>query len=211
MKTNKLNALVECAIMIALSVILSFITIFKLPYGGSITLCSMVPLIIVSYRRGTFWGLLAAFVYSLIQLLTGISDLKAIDGFFVVMGSVLLDYVFAYMALGLGGVFRKVIKNAPISLGCGALVATFARYICSFLSGALLWSGYATDTLTDMANKGLTFATTILENFSGKGLAVMYSLFYNGMYMIPEIILTVVVCVILGFVPQIAKKFEIEK
>ena len=152
-------------------------------------------------------GLLAAFVYSLIQLLTGITSLKGIEGFFIVMGSVLLDYVIAFTVLGLGGIFRKSIKNAPVSLALGALVATVARYVCSFLSGALLWSGYAEDTLAGMAEKGLSMANDILANFSGTGLAVIYSLFYNGIYMVPEIILTVAVCAILGFVPKIAKKY----
>ncbi len=207
MKTNRVNALVECAVMVALSTILSFIKIIDLPYGGTVTLCSMVPIIVVAYRRGTSWGLLAAFVYSLIQLLTGLSSLKGIEGFFIVMGSVLLDYVIAFTVLGLGGIFRKSIKNAPVSLALGALVATVARYVCSFLSGALLWSGYAEDTLADMAEKGLSMATDILANFSGTGLAVIYSLFYNGIYMVPEIILTVAVCAILGFVPKIAKKY----
>lgn len=207
MKTNRVNALVECAVMVALSTILSFIKIIDLPYGGTVTLCSMVPIIVVAYRRGTSWGLLAAFVYSLIQLLTGLSSLKGIEGFFIVMGSVLLDYVIAFTVLGLGGIFRKSIKNAPVSLALGALVATVARYVCSFLSGALLWSGYAEDTLADMAEKGLSMATDILANFSGTGLAVIYSLFYNGIYMVPEIILTVAVCAILGFVPKIVKKY----
>lgn len=207
MKTNRVNALVECAVMVALSTILSFIKIIDLPYGGTVTLCSMVPIIVVAYRRGTSWGLLAAFVYSLIQLLTGLTSLKGIQGFFIVMGSVLLDYVIAFTVLGLGGIFRKSIKNAPVSLALGALVATAARYVCSFLSGALLWSGYAEDTLAGMAEKGLSMASDILANFSGTGLAVIYSLFYNGIYMIPEIILTVAVCAILGFVPKIIKKY----
>lgn len=207
MKTERVHSLVECAVMVALATILSFIKIIDLPYGGSVTLCSMVPIIVVAYRRGTNWGLLAAFVFSLIQLLTGLSSLKGIQGFFIVMGSVLLDYVIAYTVLGLGGIFRKSIKNAPASLALGALVATAARYFCSFLSGALLWSGYAEDTLAGMAEKGLTLANDILANFSGTGLAVIYSLFYNGIYMVPEIIITIVVCAILGFVPKIVKKY----
>ena len=207
MKTTKINALVECAVMVALATILSFIKIMDLPYGGSITLCSMVPLIVVSYRRGTKWGIMAAFVFSLIQLLTGLSSIKGITGFFIVMGSILLDYVIAYTVLGLGGVFRNNVKNPAVSLGLGALLSCILRYFCSFLSGALLWNEYATDTLSSMAEKGLTIAGQILENFSGTALSVLYSLLYNGLYMIPEIILTVAVCVILGLSKKIATKY----
>ncbi|MBR4949455.1 MAG: energy-coupled thiamine transporter ThiT [Clostridia bacterium] len=207
MKTEKTTALVECAVMVALATILSFIKIMDLPYGGSITLCSMVPLIIVSYRRGTKWGIMAAFVFSLIQLLTGLSSIKGITGFFIVMGSILLDYVIAYTVLGLGGVFRNSVKNPAISLGLGAMISCVLRYFCSFLSGALFWSEYATDTLSSMAEKGLAIAGQILENYSGTALSMLYSLLYNGLYMIPEIILTVAVCVILGFSKKIATKY----
>ncbi len=207
MKTAKINALVECAVMVALSTILSFIKIMDLPYGGSITLCSMVPIIIVSYRRGTRWGIMAAFVFSLIQLLTGLSAIKGITGFFIVMGSVLLDYVVAYTVLGLGGVFRNGVKNPAISLGLGAMLSCLLRYFCSFLSGTLLWSEYATDTLMSMAEKGLGIAADIVHNFSGVSLSMLYSLLYNGLYMIPEIILTVAVCVILGLSKKIATKY----
>lgn len=71
MKTNnKKNALVmcECAIMIAVAAVLSFVKILELPYGGSVTAFSIVPIVIISYRHGVKWGLLSGFVFSLFKL-----------------------------------------------------------------------------------------------------------------------------------------------
>lgn len=79
MKTNgKKNALVmcECAIMIALAAVLSFVKILELPYGGSVTAFSIVPIVIISYRHGVKWGLLSGFVFSIIQLIQTASTLS---------------------------------------------------------------------------------------------------------------------------------------
>ena len=84
MKTNnKKNALVmcECAIMIALAAVLSFVKILELPYGGSVTAFSIVPIVIISYRHGVKWGLLSGFVFSIIQLIQGASNLSYATSF----------------------------------------------------------------------------------------------------------------------------------
>ena len=84
MKTNnKKNALVmcECAIMIALAAVLSFVKILELPYGGSVTAFSIVPIVIISYRHGVKWGLLSGFVFSIIQLIQTASTLSYATSF----------------------------------------------------------------------------------------------------------------------------------
>ena len=73
-QTFRTKRLVESALMIALSTILSFVIIFRLPFGGSITACCMLPVILVSYRYGTRWGLATAFAFSLIQGIQGIAE-----------------------------------------------------------------------------------------------------------------------------------------
>lgn len=70
----KTKRLVESALMIALSTILSFIILFRLPFGGSITACCMLPVILVSYRYGVKWGFATAFAFSLIQGIQGIAE-----------------------------------------------------------------------------------------------------------------------------------------
>lgn len=176
--------LVLAGILIALGTVLSFIKVFDLPYGGSITLCSMLPVMVFAYRCGTKWGLAAGFTYSVLQLLFGMSALKGVSGTTVV-GSILLDYLLAFTVLGLAGILRGKIKNDPAAFTLGCLISGLLRYLCSFLSGWILWSEYADVNFSPM-----------LAGMSGQTLAFFYSLLYNGSYMIPEIILTCVV----GFV-----------
>ena len=77
MRTTKTKTLVECALMIALAFILGYIPIFELPQGGSITACSMMPLVVASFRHGPKWGLLTGFIFSLIQKEFGNPGIKA--------------------------------------------------------------------------------------------------------------------------------------
>ena len=72
---SKTRILVEGAMMIALSTILSMIPLFSMPYGGTVTLLSMLPLVLMAFRHGTKWGVFTAFVHSVLQLLLGLSNL----------------------------------------------------------------------------------------------------------------------------------------
>ena len=73
-KNRSVHILAESAIMIALATVLSMIKVYEAPYGGSVTLLSMAPIIILSMRRGVKTGLVAGFVHSLIQLLLGLNN-----------------------------------------------------------------------------------------------------------------------------------------
>lgn len=191
--------LVLAGVLIALGTVLSFIKVFDLPYGGSITLCSMLPVMLYAYKSGTKWGLAAGFTYSVLQLLFGLDGLKGISGA-MVAGSILLDYLIAFTVLGLAGVFRDKIKNNALSFALGALVAGLLRYVCSFLSGWLLWSQFM--EVSDM--QGLVESMVpAMTGLSGHTLAILYSLLYNGSYMIPEILIT---CVAAFLVMQFAGK-----
>ena len=169
MKKTKTLTLVECALLVAMSVVLSFIKIYEFPQGGSVTLASMAPVVLVSYRHGLKWGLGTAFVYSLLQMLLppGFYPPPA-KTFAAFAGVVLLDYVVAFTALGLASFFGKPFKNRVLGAAFGAVVVTVLRLVCHFLSGILVWSSYAPE-----------------------GTPVwMYSLGYNGTYMLWEIIIT---------------------
>ena len=121
---SKTRTLVECALMIALGTVLANIKIFEMPNGGSITLLSMLPFILVSYRHGTKWGLFTGFVNSLLQML---------------MGMILLDYVLAFTLLGLAGAIAKPFKNRLVGVAVGTAAVCGIRFLCSFLSGVLIW------------------------------------------------------------------------
>lgn len=110
MKTNnKKNALVmcECAIMIALAAVLSFVKILELPYGGSVTAFSIVPIVIISYRHGVKWGLLSGFVFSIIQLIQTASTLSYATSFLAAVTIIFLDYIFAFTVIGLARLSQK--------------------------------------------------------------------------------------------------------
>ena len=202
--STRIFNLVLGGIMVALGTVLSFIKPFDLPYGGSITLCSMLPIMFYGYRCGPKWGLAAGFVFSVLQLLFGLDDLKGISALMVV-GSILLDYLLAFTVLGLAGMFRGKIRNNAAAFTLGCLVTGLLRYVCSFLSGWLLWAQFM--TVTDMQDFIANFVPG-LAGASGTGLAIFYSLVYNGSYMIPEIVLT---CVVGFLLMQFAGKQIMEK
>ena len=170
---SKTRILVEGALMIALSTVLSMIQIPLMPHGGSITLFSMVPILVMSYRHGAKWGLFTGFVNSCLQMIMGFYPPPA-STFLYFLGEVLLDYVLAFMALGLAELFARPFKNRTVGVAVGTFAAGFLRFMCSFLSGVLVWGNL---------NEGLSAWT--------------YSLGYNASYMLPETLLTVVGAVLL--------------
>ncbi len=200
MKMNrKTKNLVLGGVLVAMSVVLSFIKPIDLPYGGSFTICSMLPVMLFAYLCGTKWGLGAAFTFSVLELLFGLGALKGISAAAVV-GSILLDYLVAFTVLGLAGIFRGTIKNDAGAFTLGALIACLLRYLSSFLSGWLLWAQFM--QVTDMQGLISQFFPG-LANISGTSLSMMYSLVYNGLYMVPE---TIVTCVAAFLVMTIAGK-----
>ena len=135
---SKTRILVEGALMIALSTVLSMIQIPLMPHGGSITLFSMVPILVMSYRHGAKWGLFTGFVNSCLQMIMGFYPPPA-STFLYFLGEVLLDYVLAFMALGLAELFARPFKNRTVGVAVGTFAAGFLRFMCSFLSGVLVW------------------------------------------------------------------------
>ena len=196
--------LVLAGVMIAMGTALGFVKPFELPYGGAITLCSMLPVMFFSYRCGLKGGLSAGLVFSVLQLLFGLDALKGISAMMVV-GSIFLDYILAFTVLGLAGMFRGKIKNDAAAFTLGSFVSMMLRYFCSFLSGWVLWASF--NETADMQGFIASFFPA-LGNLSGTALAVVYSLVYNGSYMIPEIILT---CVVGFLLVQFAGKQILDK
>lgn len=201
-KATKTRVLVTCGVFVALGTVLSLIKPFGfLPYGGSVTLFSMVPVVLLGYFCGNKVGLMAGVVYGLLQALLGLVGSQAFAGVegWSLPAMLFLDYIAAFAVLGLGGSFRRM-KNPVVAVGLGALLAGLLRYLSHFLSGYILWGSYAEWFFSEeMGEQGAFF----LSNFSGKGLSAVYSLVYNGLYMIPEIILTVVGCCAVCAIPAL--------
>ncbi len=185
-RSSRTANLVTGGVLVALATALSFIKVFDLPYGGSITLCSMLPVMLFSYRAGVKWGLGAGFVFSVLELLFGLDGLKGISGA-TVAGSIFLDYLLAFTVLGLAGLFRGRLRNTPLAFTLGCLAAMALRYVCSILSGWLLWAQFM--EVSYMRELVAAFFPG-LGGLSGNSLAMVYSTVYNGTYMVPEILIT---------------------
>ncbi len=172
---KKTQVLSECGILIALAAVLSLIPIYKMPWGGSVTLLSMLPICLISIRHGLKWGFFSSFLYAVIQLIFGIT----MDGLFgwgltsgMLVACMLFDYLIAFTVLGISGAFAK--KGLAGIVG-GTVLAILLRAFSHILSGVYvfasagkLWDGFETSN------------------------SWLYSIVYNGCYMLPEIILTVI-------------------
>ena len=192
MNNSRLHSLVEGAIMVALAAVLSYIRIFKLPWGGSITLVSMLPIMLYSIRHGIKKGLGAAFAFSLIQLFQGISDGLFAWGLtpLMLVACILIYYIFAFSVLGFAGLFSKNGLSGYIG---GTALAGLLRFLCHFLSGVIIWHSFG----------------ELWEGFSTEN-EWLYSLLYNGAYMLPEIIFTQIAAAALFKLPQTKKLFGLK-
>ena len=187
---KKIQRLTVSGIFIALATVLSLLTIAQLPYGGSITPLSMLPIVMLAYMYGVRWGMLSGLVYGAIQAVIGAAASSAFAGQSVgaVFGILFFDYIVAFSVLGLAGVFRGKIKNHSAAFMLGTLAATLLRYVSHIVSGCIFFGSYAEWFFTQKSIS--SFGASILEQYSGAKLILVYSTIYNGTYMIPEIILT---------------------
>lgn len=188
-KREKTKILAECAMMIALGTVLSLIKVYEAPFGGSVTLLSMAPMILLSFRRGVKVGLPAAFVYSLMQLVLGLNNVAWVPSAGGRVLCILFDYIFAFTVLGLAGLVANLPhhelsgkNNFPmVWVVVGTLVVVLLRFLCHIVSGAVIW--YALDLEWYADDPG-----HIVNRYG----AWIFSILYNGGYMLPEAIETVI-------------------
>ena len=164
------------AVMIALASVLSVLAVFKLPNGGSVTVASMVPVIILSIIYGTKYGIFSAFAFSLLQMLLGGIASPPTESFLSYFLVIALDYVIAFTVLGFAGMIYNLGGRKKYMIPLSGGIVVVLRFICHFLSGVIIWDVYAPE-----------------------GQPVwLYSLTYNGSYMGVELIITVAVLVLLA-------------
>ena len=159
--------LVFSGMAIALAFVTSFIKLLHLPMGGSITLFSMFFITLIGYWYGLRTGLMAAVAYGLLQLI--------VDPYIISVPQMLTDYIFAFGALGLCGIF----SNAKHGLLKGYIVGVIGRFIFAFLSGYIFFGMYAPEGMNP----------------------AVYSASYNGIYIFTEAIITIIVMLL----PPVAK------
>ena len=199
--TNKTVKLVVSAMMIALgtgiSLLCEFIPFLNLPFGGTVTIASALPVILISYLYGLRWGFGSALVYALLQMAVGFRTVSALFlpdsdssvGPLFALCILFLDYILAFGSLGTGGLFRNRFSRKAALIG-GSLVSLGLCYLFHVLSGAIFYGAWAQWFFTESAAKSLPFSPWIMEHCGGALLAWMYSLIYNGCYMIPEMGIT---------------------
>ena len=218
--STKTKRITESAMLLAIAIVLEFaakLFIPELPFGGQITLVSMLPVVLISYRHGIKWGFFVSFTYSIIQIIMdlylgkGGSTIMALfmpdsDDYMGIVAAIailVIDYIIAYTVLCLGGVFRNRIKSKTLAIVLGVVLALGARYICHIVSGYIFYGAWAEWFFTQEGFYAI--GAKILGVFSGKGLALIYSIFYNGLYMIPEIVITALAAVPVSRISNINK------
>jgi len=173
MQTNKskwtTRMLTEGALSIALAFVLGRIKMFPLPQGGSITPGEMIPLIIFALRYGAGKGVLVGAVYGLIDMLIG--------GYVIHPAQALLDYILAFGSLGLAGLFADDFQTSGnfSAILKGALVGILGRFICHVISGVVFFASNAPES---------------------QG-ALMYSIIYNGPFLLAEFGIAMVILALL--------------
>lgn len=178
MKNKHLYKICECAVLIALSLALMPIEIPGPAFGGDIDLV-MIPLFILAYRNGALYGVISGAAFGFLKCLIG-------GGIGWGLPSVLLDYVLAYSAVGMAGLFKD--KSWAIELS--TFIGCASRFIIHFISGITL---YMITAPTEVA--GVTFANPVI-----------YSIVYNALYMLPNTVIAIIIMSLLRYPLKKLKK-----
>ncbi len=157
-KTVNAKQLAFAAGALALAIVTSYIKLFHLPMGGSVTLFSMFFVTLIGYWYGPAVGLMAGVAYGLLQMI--------LDPYIVSIPQMLIDYPFAFGALGLAGFFSEK-KNGMI---IGYIVSVLGRFVFSVLSGVIFFGMYAPEGMSPL----------------------VYAIVYNGSYLATEAAITII-------------------
>lgn len=170
MKNTTTRILTEGALLVAAAVVLSLIPLFRMPWGGSIDL-AMLPLLIYCVRRGMKNGLIACFVFSIVQIIIE-------GGVAIGWQSIIGDFIVAYTVLGFAGIFKG--KYVP-----ACLLGVGLRFLVHYVVGATIWAEYMPESF---------FSMTMTTPW-------VYSALYNGAYLLPDLIAILVIFAILMNTP----------
>lgn len=172
-KKMTVKQLAFCAVSIALGTVLSYIKVFSFPTGGSITLLSMLVICLPGYWFGLGAGIMTGVAYGVLQML--------IDPYILYPMQLVMDYLLAFGALGLAGLFARR-KGGLIP---GYITGVLGRYVFAVLSGWIFFGMYAWEGWNPL----------------------LYSVVYNGIYIFAEAIVTIVILLL----PPVKKAMEIVK
>jgi len=180
MRSSKITTIAECAVMIALAFALSCAKLYEMPLGGSVTVASMLPIMLIGIKHGNLVGIGTAFIYSLTQLAQALVEGNVFP-YCETTGTLLLcvffDYVVPFTLIGLAGAFKnaRVFKKSEVGIYVGICSVVFLRFICHFITGVVIWKQWAPEGM-------------------GKYL---YSLAYNGSFLSVDFAICIVCAVLM--------------
>ncbi|MDR3552058.1 MAG: energy-coupled thiamine transporter ThiT [Clostridia bacterium] len=189
---SKTLRLVECALMVAISVALSYFTrFFVMPLGGSITICGMLPVLLAAYRHGIKWGLATGFVFAVIEL---ILDIGALSGWGLtpqsLVGSLFFDYLIAFTCLGFAGIYGRGYGKMLL----GMTTAVLLRLVSHVISGAIFFASWMPK---DWAKSFVWYiahsAHTRDSLLAFTNNVWLYSVAYNALFLIPDLVICLIV------------------
>jgi len=172
MKTKShrsIRMLCEGAIMVVLAQLLGYLKLWQMPWGGTICLV-MLPIFLYACRWGLGAGLMSGLVLGILQFIFD-------GGIALGWQSIIGDYLLAFLVLGLAGLFH----GNPSSLFLGTVLGSFARFMVHYVVGATIWAAYMPEEFF-----GMTMTTPWF-----------YSLLYNGAYMLPNMLITLLAAALL--------------
>ena len=188
MTNKKIRVLADCSVMLALAFALSCAKLFEMPLGGSVTVASMLPIMLISVKYGVRTGLPTAFAYSLTQALQALvagNVFPYCQTAGVLILCILLDYVVPFTLLGLSGIFKQtqLIKKSEVSVYLGMILSVALRFICHFTTGVAIWDQWAPEGM-------------------GKYL---YSFLYNGTFLGADLVICLVAAALMLRYTEIRK------
>ena len=166
------------AVSIALSFALSFIKFTPVPYGGSVTAASLLPLLLFSFAYGPVKGLLAGLIYGLLQFLQ--------SPYFLTPIQFVLDYLLAFGAIALAGVLRPAFKKDSSALFAGIALAGAVRFLFHFAAGFIF------------VTHGQVWANLPLVGYGENSAPALYSLIYNLVYLVPDLLIVFIAAIYLA-------------
>jgi len=184
---QKVVSVIEVGFFVAIAVVLDLVFgfFFEMPFGGSIGI-AMLPIFIVSFRRGWKNGLLAGAAYGLIQTM--------IKVYFLSLSQYVLEYLVAFMVIGMAGVFKNTLKK-PAPLIGGIVLGSLLRYVVASIVGVIFWRDYIGEEVEFM--DAFFHIDTASVFTTENAFFTVGSFMYNALYMIPSMILCILVALVL--------------
>jgi len=186
-QNSNVKRLVETAVLLALGFVLSTLKVKLVAAGGSITIVSMLPIVILANKYGVAWGTLSGFVHGILQIIEDGGIFPPTNDVLSYAMVLILDYALAWAAVGLiAGLLRNTSSKPYISISLGCFFGIAGRFLCSFMSGVIIWRVYAPEGQSPW----------------------IYSLLTNGMVLLPEMIIHTVVGYLLFRVPVMQEQVK---